>query len=137
LALVVPDVAEVTLLEAIRTGLLQGGTLRLFASNHTPISTDTLSTYSAIQASFGGYAGIACSSWGASSTNAANEAETDETVRTFTATGSGLPQTIYGAYYVDANGALAYAELFQSAVVLSAAGQTVNFQPRFTGRSQN
>lgn len=137
MALVVPNVAENTLLDAIRTELLQGGTLHLFASNHTPVAADVLATYTAIESAFGGYAAITCNSWGAVAQNASAEAETDETVRTFTATGAGLPETAYGAYYVDSNGALAYAELFQTPVVLSVAGHTVNFQPRFTGRSQN
>jgi len=136
-ALVVPNVAEVTLLQGLVDALLDGGELRLFASNHTPVAADTLSTYSAIQASFGGYAGITLNSWSAVFLNGSDEAETDEIVRTFTASGSGLPQTIYGAYVVDSNGDLAYAELFQNAVTLSAAGHTVNFQPVFTGRSQN
>src|SRR4051812_4810617 len=114
-ALVVPNIAEVTILESVRAELLDGGSLRLFVSNHTPVAADVLATYTAIEAAFGGYAAITCSSWGAAYLNASNEGETDETVRTFTATGTGLPVTVYGAFYVDSNGALMYAELFQNA----------------------
>lgn len=137
MSLVVPNVSELELLEAIRANELDGGDLRLFTGSHVPAASDTLSTYTAIEPSFGGYAAITCSSWGAVFTNGDGEAETDETVRTFTATGSGLPVTVTGVFYVNPSGDLLYAERFQSSVTVTNAGDTVSYLPVFTGRSQN
>jgi hypothetical protein len=118
------------------TNCLDGGTLHAYTSNHAPANGDTLATYTALEAAFGGYAPITCSAWGAAYLNAANVAESDETVRVWTASGSGLPVTVYGVFYKDVNGNLMYAELFQTPVPLSAAGQTVAYQPVFTGQSE-
>lgn len=133
MSIYVPNGAELKALEEIRTGLLQGGTLRLFISNHTPVEGDTASTYNAIEASFGGYAALTLNGWITSFTNASNIAETDETLRTFTATGAGLPETVYGVYYLDPAGALAYAELNPGGgVLIAAAGQTFSYFPVYT-----
>jgi hypothetical protein len=124
------------MLDAVRVNLLQSGHLRLYTTNHAPDLEDTLATYTAIEAAFGGYASILCNAWAAAALNASDDAETDEIVRVFTATGAGLPVTVYGVFYVDVNGALAYAELFQNSVTLNIAGNTVAYQPVFTARSR-
>lgn len=125
------------MLEEIRAGLLTGGSLRLFKSNHTPVQGDNAATYTAIEATFGGYAPITTNSWGAVFTNTSNEAETDETLRTFLATGAGLPETIFGVFLLSSAGALLYAELDPAGgTVLSAAGQAFSYLPKFTLKTQ-
>ncbi len=136
MSLKVPYGATVTALENFATNCLSGGHLRAYVANHAPANADVLATYTAIEAAFGGYASILCNAWGAAYLNAANVAETDETVRVWTASGSGLPITVYGVFYVDSGGNFLYAELFQTPVTLSAAGQTVAYQPVFTGQSE-
>jgi hypothetical protein len=126
------DGAEVDLLQELIDEEFNGSTLRLFTSNHTPVQGDTLATYTAIEAAFGGYAAITLNSWGAAFTNAAHTAESDEVVRVFTATGAGLPVTIYGCFIKLNDGTLGYADLFQTPVTLAAAGQTVAYQAVIT-----
>ena len=129
--------ASVTTLEKIRTQLLQGGSLHAFVSNHAYNAADVAATYNAIEATFGGYAAITCNSWGAAFLNALNIAETDEIVRSWTTTGSGLPQSVYGIYYLDAAGNLLFSELFSTGpVVLSFVGDQCNYQPIYTALSR-
>lgn len=133
MAVYVPNGSEVAFLEKLRTQLLQGGTLHLYTSNYTPAQGDTAATYAAIEATFGGYAAITCNAWGVAYLNGSNLAETDETLRTFVANGSGLPQTVYGVYYLDAGGGLLFAELNPTGgVTLSAAGQSFSYLPVLT-----
>lgn len=130
----VSTLAQLTILLASR---YNGGTLALYTSNHTPADGDTLSTYTAIEAAFGGYARITLNAWNAPALDSNNYASSTETVRTFTATGSGLPVSIYGVFVLDVNGALAYAELNPTgAVVLSAAGHSFSYLPIITEKSQ-
>lgn len=129
----VPNVAENTMLKNIVDNLLQGGTLHLFKSNHTPVAGDTLSTYTAIEATFGGYAAITVSSWSVPATNGSGQSETDAAIQTWVTTGSGLPETVYGVFYEDVNGDLSYAELFPTGgLVLSTAGLPISYLPVFT-----
>ena len=128
----VPNASEQTCLDLIRVNRLQGGTLRLFIANHVPVQGDAAATYAAIEASFGGYAAIVTNGWGAVFNNGSNVAETDEGLRTFTATGAGLPTTVYGVYFLDAAGLLVFAELDPGGgVLLSVAGDTYSYLPLF------
>lgn len=128
-----PNASEKTSLDYLISDRLQGGDLCLFASNYTPQDTDVAATYDAIKATFGGYAEQTCSGWSAAFTNGDGQAETDEAIHTFTATGAGLPETIYGVYYLDAAGLLVYAELFETGgITLSAAGHVINYLPVYT-----
>ena len=95
------------------TDLLGGGTLenwelRLFASSHTPAVTDTLSTYTAIEASFTGYAtktltrSIAGGTWGSVGLTGTtidavnnNAKSTYGTTQSWSATSA---QTVYGHF---------------------------------------
>lgn len=129
----VPNVAEVSLLQGIIDFLLEGGTLHLFKTNHTPVAGDTLATYTAIEAAFGGYAAKTLTGWTAAATNGSGQAETQNSIQTWITTGAGLPETIYGVFVEDVNGDLAYAELFPTGgLVLSAAGLPISYLPVFT-----
>lgn len=128
-----PNAAEVLCLQAVIDNELDNATLHLFKSNHANNQADTAATYNAIECTFGGYAAITLNSWSAAATNAGNKAETSETIRTFTATGAGLPESIYGVYILDSGGDLVFAELLDSgAFTLNAAGQVFNYLPVVT-----
>lgn len=128
-----PDEALLHDLTKIIADRLNGASLCAFTTNHAPASGDTLATYTAIEASFGGYARITLNSWGAASINVGGAAETDEIERVWTATGSGLPVTIYGIFIIGADGFLAYAELNPTGgVTLSAAGHQFPYTPKRT-----
>ena len=133
----VPNVGEQKLLDVIRTGIFNNATLRLFQNNITPADGDTLATYSV--ATFTGYANITLNAWGAVFTNGAGKAETDETVRTFTQTGTAVTNTIYGYFVVAADGTtLLYAERNPAGgVAMDTTGKTYSVLPRFTFASES
>ncbi len=119
--------------QQLLTDLLGSGqenwSLRIFASSHTPAVTDTLSTYTAIEASFTGYSAhtitrtIAGGTWGAvgltgttiDGTNN-NAKSTYGTTQTWSATSS---QTVYGHFYSGVTSTVGIlAELWASSVAL-------------------
>lgn len=70
----------------------------------TPVLTDTISDYS--ECTFAGYAPVALVAWGTAYTNAIFQGQIDETLRIFTRTTTGSPETVYGYYITDASGNL-------------------------------
>lgn len=105
--------------------------LHLYINNHTPTDGDDVTDYT--EATFGGYASIPLASWGAAFLNAANIAESDEILRTFTCTGAPLTNTVYGYYVTDSGGNLVGAELNPAGgTPITAAGQVYPVWPRVT-----
>lgn len=133
MALLVPTSAQLIFLDDIvANGKLLNCDLALFVSNHTPVIGDTLATFNAIEAAFGGYARQTITDWGAAATIAAH-ASVAAGNYTFTATGAGLPTTVYGVYVVSVANELLYAELISTGGrLLSVAGQSFTYQPVFT-----
>jgi hypothetical protein len=133
MSLLVPTASQLTFLDNIRTaGKLLNATLHLYVSNYTPVLADVAATYNAIEAAFGGYAAQTITDWGAAATVSA-KAKTVAGNYTFTASGTGLPATVYGIYVLDASGNLLYAEKNPTGgVTLSSAGHTFSYQPAFT-----
>lgn len=101
------------LTDALGTGTRENWYLRLFASNHTPLITDTLSTYTAIEASFTGYSStgitltraIGTGNWGSvsatggTSINASGNAKSTYNSGTPQSWSATSAQTIYGHFY--------------------------------------
>lgn len=122
---VVPNQAE----KDILASLFAGGNapqLKLFMNDYTPAAGSTLADLT--EANFGGYAARGLSRADAPATNPAGQAEYDWAQQQFTATGFGLPQTIYGWYITFVVGGatkLLMAKRFDTAVTLTAAGQSV------------
>lgn len=120
----------------LETDLLAGGTLenwslRLFSSNHTPLITDTLATYTAIEASFTGYSAktltrsIAAGTWGAvsstggTSINVSGNAKSTYNSGTPQSWSATSAQTIYGHFYSGATSSKSIlAQLWTSSVAL-------------------
>ncbi len=128
-----PDASLVEELQDLITNKYAGASLCAFISNITPAHGDVAATYTAQEATFGGYARITLSSWGAAYVNASLEAQADEVVRTWTATGTSLPQTIYGIFILSAAGHLLYVESNPTGgVTLSAAGHTFPYTAKRT-----
>lgn len=133
MALLIPTASQLSLLDALTaSGSLNGATLHLYTSNHTPVLADVLATYTAIEASFGGYSAQTITPWGAAATVSAKAKSVAPTF-TFTATGAGLPVTVYGVYVLTSGGLLIFAELNPTGgVTLSSAGHSFSYQPNFT-----
>lgn len=113
MALNVPNVGENIALEAfVNKTSPQNGVLRLFVSNTTPSDTDTAGTYT--EATFPGYAAITLTgaSWGAASAGTI----TYGSQQTFSCTGGGASESVYGYYITQASsGILMWSERDASA----------------------
>src|SRR6185312_2803558 len=132
----------------LETDLLTGGTLenwslRLFSSNHTPLITDTLATFTAIEASFTGYSAktltraIGAGNWGAvsatggTSINAGGNAKSTYNSGTPQSWSATSAQTVYGHFYSGATSSKSIlAQLWGSSVSL-VNPSTLNLQPVF------
>jgi hypothetical protein len=100
----------------------------LFVNNHTPAYSDILSTYS--EPSMGGYARINLGT-PISGGVAGNIDTVGFPTVTFTNTGTGLPETVYG-YFITDGTVLIGAELFAVAIVVTSSSQGINVTPSLT-----
>ena len=136
MALVVLDQGSLILLGALQGGPFSAGyVLRLFQNNHTPAEGDDNTDY--VEADFDGYSAIAIGSWTPPYLNGSGKAEIDEINRTFTQTGTGITNDVYGYYVTDPAGNVVWAERDPSApVAMNAAGRTYTVFLRFTLNSE-
>lgn len=131
MTLIVNQTNAKTMLNLIKSGQLTGSILRLFQNNYTPLDTDTAANFT--QATFTGYAAITLNTWGTPFTNGSNKAEVDEIIRTFTQTGVGVTNTVYGYYVTDGSGNLLWAERNPAGgVAMNAIGNTYTVLPKMT-----
>lgn len=110
------DAASTTLL-----AWLNSLTLRLFKSVHTPAVTDHLADLGS-ECDFGGYAAQASNDWTGPVLSSNNNDKYTLPTHTFTATGAGLPQTVYNWGYTDAAGKLVMAQAAPAGSTLNNAG---------------
>lgn len=132
-----PDAAIKRWLDHARQGVttLQNCTLHLYTTNRTWLTTDDTAQATAIEATFGGYASQTITDWGAA-TISGSVGQTQAGIYVFTASGSGLPQTVYGVYVLDAGGNLLYVEVNPTGgVTLSAAGNTFAYRPQWSDKN--
>lgn len=136
MALVVLDQGSLILLNQLISNLFNVElTLCLFQNDHTPTEGDDNSDY--VEADFDGYLAVGVDSWTPPYLNGANKAETDEINRTFTQTGTGVTNDIYGYYVKNSAGDIIWAERDPSApVAMDAIGKTYTVFLRFTVNSE-
>jgi hypothetical protein len=103
--------------------------LRLFSNNLTPGVANVVGDFT--EATFGGYAAIDLSAMAAAAINGSDQGFKQLLANSFTATGAGLPQTIYGWYITIHNigGAdkLFLCERFPAAQLVASSGDSVQF----------
>jgi len=87
---------------------LKSLTLRLYVNPHSPAVGDGSGAYT--QASFPGYAPFAWTTWGAPVLDANNNDQYTAPDATFTCSGGGAVQNVYGYYATDGGGAVVFAE---------------------------
>ncbi len=129
-----PDSCKINFLHDMALEELQGGYFHLFDSDIVPDNTDTLATYEAIEATFGGYEPIGPIDWdlGGIFINSDSQAEIDSELVVWTSTGDGLPVTIFGLFYVASDGELAFVDTFGAlSQNLEIPGDVVEYLPRF------
>ena len=134
MALLVPDVGEVVLLNNLLAGgSLENWTLKLFKTNVTPAESDTAVSYTV--ADFTGYSNVTLtrtqsgSTWATAATSAGTTSSTyGSSAQTWTL--SGTAQTIYGYYVVGATSTtLLFAEAFAASRTLNAS-DVLNLTPK-------
>lgn len=130
MALVVPDVGENKILEAIVNKTApENLSLRLYVNNITPAETDTTATYTI--ATFPGYASITLT--GANWNAAASGSISYNAQQTFTASGVSTDD-VYGYYLVQTtSGVLMWAERAATApFAVRVSGDAVKLTPTIT-----
>ncbi len=129
-----PNSCEINFLHDVALEELQGGYFHLFDSDIVPGQADTLATYEAIEADFGGYAPIGPVTWDLAGIfiNSDAQAEIDSELVVWTSEGPGLPVTIYGLFYIASDGELAFVDTFGAlSQSLEIPGDVVEYLPRF------
>lgn len=99
-------------------GTLTGATVGLFTGTHTPGESDTLSTYTALEAAWTGYARQTISPWGTATTISGNKAQIVSSTMLFTVTSGGTGVSVYG-YFVIVGTDWIFAESFAAAVPMT------------------
>jgi hypothetical protein len=109
----------------------------LFMGNVVPADGDALATYTAVEATFPGYARVDLANWLAAADDGAGRARTLADLITFTRGAGGAPQNIYGYFVFDATPTLLWAERHPSApVIMAILGDMFRVNPAFTLRSE-
>lgn len=128
----VPYVAQNRLLAAA-VSEISTFTYKLYQNNHTPANGDTSSSYT--EATFTGYSAVSVE-WGTAYTNGDNNSEIDATENpSWSVTGSGTFNTIYGYFVTNGSGTLLWAEKFDQPIFMNAVGSTFSVAAKFILRS--
>lgn len=135
MTLKVPDVAEVTMLGALKAQLLSGARIRLFKNDIVPGDGDTASTY--VEATFSTYSNQQLPNWGTPATSGGVAVVSHPAV-TWSVGSAGVGNNIYGYYVTDSLGnTLYYAERDPAAPVnMNVVGNTYSVTPQFTFHSE-
>jgi len=119
-------------------GLVGPIIVRLFQNNFTPTKGDTIAAY--VEATFSGYVagGNNAGPMGGDVWDAALFVWTQQAAQvTFTVGAGGVPNMIYGAYWVDSGGKLLAAERFAGAPInMNTVGFAITYTPTQTAESK-
>jgi hypothetical protein len=135
MSLSVPLVGNQRLLQVLIAGW-GSLTMHLYQNNVTPSPGTVLGNLT--EATFPGYSPQAVSNWAAPAPDGSGvRYMTQATAVTFTFTGTGATNNIYGYYITDASNNLLWAEYFAGApIVMQNPGQQIQVTPVFTDRSE-
>lgn len=109
------DEGLLALLQDKIEGTLTGMSVGLFTTAHTPAFGDTASTYTAIEASWTGYARQTAGGWSSPAIVGSHVAETEADLMTFTVTSGGTGANVYG-YFCVSGSDIVQAEEFASPI---------------------
>lgn len=109
-------------------------TYRLYINDYTPTDTSILANFQ--EAGFPGYAGDSNIVWNPA-LQANGRAEIEAAAITFTCTGGGAAESVYGYYVTDTGGALLFAERFDDGpYVMSQNQDEITITPKLTCESK-
>lgn len=111
-------------------------TVKLFKNNVTPAKGDVLATYT--EADFSGYASVDAGDIAADVWDGVAFVWTfNAGTVTFTVGAGGVPNNVYGAFWVSAGGLLLAAERFAGAPVsMNTLGYSISYTPTLTSESK-
>jgi hypothetical protein len=128
--IVVPNLSLLAIAAALKTAPLDGGSLRLFKNDLNPTPTTLLADLTLCD--FSGYANKTIATWNAPYIDASGAVVSLAGLEVFTCSGAGVSNSVYGAYYLDAGGALVWVARFDDAPVpMAVATDALPFVPRF------
>lgn len=125
MAIQVPNVAELPQLDVIRD-LITAAEIKLFKNNLTISATTVLADFT--EANYSGYGGGQTPAWTAVATDGSGRAHTTSDVMTWSHSGGGTSNTIYGYYCESPTDGLLFAEKFATAIVMDDATDVFNLQ---------
>lgn len=138
MAIAIPDAVKRAILNRIKAvapgtsdnGLLYQSTCHLYQNDLTPERATPLDQFE--EADFSGYAAGSAMTWQNSLTDPDGVSDIVGNVQQYVATGSGVTNTIYGAYIVAADGTtLLCSARFPAPIQVNAAGLGVSLVPQF------
>lgn len=136
LGLVVPRVAELTLLDALVAAEWEGCFVRLLDGSVTPGLGDTTYTYLQHTPSWPGYGPQVATGWGSASIGTDSYAVVSGPAVSWTFNAAYGPIVVGGVWITDTAGALLGAELIPTGpVTLIVTGQVLPYQPQVSLRS--
>ena len=123
--------ARLDFLAALKTGIFDGGSFRLYKNDYTP-NVNTL-VADLIVADFTGYANKTIAAWNAPYLDALKIGNLVAPLQTFSQTATTITNIVYGCFFlsVAVGNPLVYAERFATPVNFGAIGDTLNIVPKF------
>jgi len=135
MALKVPDVGELELLDSLTAGVLNNAVLKAYQNDLTPDNNTVLGDLT--ECDFDGYAGITLNAWLMAATNVDGKAEVAEQTRTWTKAAGVNDNDLYGIFVVSATGELLYVERNPAGpVTIDTPGQQFSYLPKITLKSE-
>jgi hypothetical protein len=128
--IVVPKSALLLIAADLKTNFLDGSKLWLYQNDYTPNPNTALADL--IVADYAGFAAKTIAAWGTAFVDVNGEVISLAPLETFTCTGGGMTNTIYGCYLTDATGAiLTFAARFDAPFGMAISTDAIPFVPRF------
>lgn len=125
----IPKISLLAIAAAVKTASLDGGGLRLYQNDYAPNADSVLASFDV--ATFSGYANKVIAAWGPPYIDASGNVVSLAGLETFAHNGGAVSNLIYGAYYLDAGGALVWAGRFTGPIGMAAGTDALPFVPRF------
>ena len=132
---IVPDIAELELLDILVLSWGDTLVLKLYRNDLTPGPATELGDFN--DANYSGYAAQEPENWTAPVDDGTGRAISEADTLTFTHNGGGVANNVYGYYVVNAGGDLLWCERFGTApLVMASAADSFTLRPKLTLRSQ-
>lgn len=132
--IMVTDYEDNLELTAVRTRFNAASTLRLLQNDYTPVPDSALANFT--EATFPGYAEVdLAGEWGALTEDANGKWSITANPQTFTRSGVGADNVIYGFYVLDATEVM-FAERFATPVIVNATALPFRLTIKYTLESK-